>query len=399
MRILVLHSRYLSGAVSGENRVVDDELRILREAGHDVLAWQPSVAPDASSLHLAAAAVWSRAAAREVRTIVRERRPEIVHVHNLFPRLSPGVLRAVPSGTPMLMTLHNFRLMCLPATYLRDGKICEACAGRVPWRGVVHACYRGSRGASGALGTSLALHRAIRTFAKVDLFLAVSRFVRDKHVDAGFDPQRIRVKSNFALPSERRTGPGGPVLFLGRIDHQKGLDVVLRALPRGSELLVAGDGPEREGLEPRANRATTFLGSVDPSGVSDLLRGARALVVPSRWYEGQPRVILEAFAAGVPVLASRIGGLPELVEHDVNGYLVEPDDGGGWAEALERMADDETSLRLGAGAYRTWERRFTPEIAIRELEDAFSAARALSRPPRRAAASGANRRGYPPATG
>ncbi len=399
MRILVLHSRYLSGALSGENRVVDDELQILREAGHDVLAWQPSVGPDASSLHLATAAVWSRTAGREVRTIVREHRPEIVHVHNLFPRLSPGVLRAVPSGTPTFMSLHNFRLMCLPATYLRDGKACEACAGRVPWRGVVHACYRGSRGASGALGTSLALHRAIGTFAKVDVFLAVSRFVRDKHVEAGFDPTRIRVKSNFAWSSERRIGPGGPVLFLGRIDHQKGLDVVLRALPRGSELLVAGDGPERAGLEPNANDDTTFLGSVDPSGVSDLLRRARALVVPSRGYEGQPRVILEAFAAGVPVLASRTGGLPELVEHGVNGYLVEPDDGRGWTEALERMSDDETSLRLGAGAYRTWERRFAPEIAIRKLEDDYSAALAASRPSRRAGASGSDGHGYPRANG
>ena len=399
MRILVLHSRYLSGALSGENRVVDDELRILREAGHDVVAWEPSVGPDASTLRLATDAVWSRTAAREVQIIVREHRPEIVHVHNLFPRLSPVVLRAVPSSTPTLMSLHNFRLMCLPATYLRDGKVCEACAGRVPWRGVLHACYRGSRGASGALGTSLALHRAIRTFERVDAFLAVSRFVRDKHVEAGFDPKRIHVKSNFSWSSERRVGPGGPVLFLGRIDHQKGLDVVLRALPQGLKLLVAGDGPERAGLEHGASPDTTFLGPVDPSGVYDLLRRARALAVPSRGHEGQPRVILEAFAVGVPVLASRIGGLPELVEHDVNGYLVEPDDARGWTEALERMSDDETSLRLGAGAYRTWERSYTPEIAIRELEDGYSAALAASRPSRRAWPSGPDGHGYPRADG
>ena len=154
------------------------------------------------------------------------------------------------------------------------------------------------------------------------------------------------------------------------------------------KLLVAGDGPERAGLERSANHDTTFLGPVDPSGVYDLLRRARALVVPSRGHEGQPRVILEAFAVGVPVLASRIGGLPELVEHDVNGYLVEPDDGRGWTEALERISDDERSLRLGAGAYATWQRRFTPEIAIRELEDRYSAALAASRPSRRPGSDG-----------
>jgi glycosyltransferase involved in cell wall biosynthesis len=369
MRVLVLHSRYLTGAASGENRVVDDEVRVLLEAGHEVASWQPSVDPSSSRLELAVDAVWSRHAMREVRRLVHEHRPEVVHVHSLYPRLSPAILREVPRRVPIVMTLHNFRLMCLPATYVRNGAICEDCAGRLPWRGVVHACYRGSRSASAVLGASIAVHRMLRTLARVHTFLAVSGFVRDKHVEVGLDPSRIRVKSNFAWPTERRRGTGQHLLFLGRLTPEKGLAAILGAVPPGLELVVAGAGDERERLESCARPGTTFVGQVDHGRALHLLRDARALVVPSRWYEGQPRVIVEAFAAGVPVVASNIGGLPELVEKGVNGYLVDDDDG--WAEALRRLEDEELARRLGAGAYATWQERFTPEVALRELEDVY----------------------------
>lgn len=371
MRILVLHSRYLSDAASGENRVVDDEIRLLREAGHEVSEWRPSVEPDSSALTLTVDAIWSRSATREVRRLVDERRPDVVHVHSLYPRLSPAILRALPRALPIVMTLHNFRLMCLPATYLRDGAICEDCAGKLPWRGVVHACYRNSRAASAVLGASLAVHRTVGTFERVQHFLAVSRFVLDKHVEAGLDAGRLVVKSNFAWPTAPRAGAGGPLLFVGRVAPEKGLATILRVLPPALEILVVGDGSERARLEREAGAGVTFVGQVDASEVPGLLRRARALVVPSLWYEGQPRVIVEAFAAGVPVLASRIGGLPELVEEGVNGHLVEPGDEEMWRAAFERVSDDEHSQRLGDGALATWQRRFTPAVALAELEETY----------------------------
>ena len=139
--------------------------------------------------------------------------------------------------------------------------------------------------------------------------------------------------------------------------------------------MVAGDGPERARLQEGSPRRVTFLGQVGGDEVRTLLSSARALLVPSTWYEGQPRVILEAFSAGVPVLASRIGGLPELVEDGVNGLLVEVDDVGGWQDAMERAADDDESVRLGEGAFATWQRSYTPEIALHGLEAAYAAAR------------------------
>ncbi len=171
---------------------------------------------------------------------------------------------------------------------------------------------------------------------------------------------------------ERRTGFGGPVLFLGRVTREKGLDTVLQALPDGLELVVAGDGPERSRLEQQAGANVTFLGSVAAPEAKELLRSARALVVPSRWYEAQPRVILEAFAAGVPVLASRIGALPELVDDGVNGRLAAVDDPQAWREVLGELADDAVSARLGEQAFATWQRRFTPELGRRELEAAYA---------------------------
>src|SRR5689334_9201360 len=189
MKILILHSRYLSGQTSGENRVVDDEAQLLRDAGHDVHVWAPSPTEfnPIGLARIGGQAVWSRAAVSEVRRLVRKLGTEVVHCHNLFPMLSPAVLRAAANeGAAVVVTLHNYRFLCLPSTFLRDGSVCEDCLGRVPWRGVRYRCYRNSLLASGALASSLALHRALRTLDEVHSYLAVSSFLRDKYVMAGF---------------------------------------------------------------------------------------------------------------------------------------------------------------------------------------------------------------------
>jgi glycosyltransferase involved in cell wall biosynthesis len=380
VRVLILHSRYLSGAVSGENRVVADEATLLRQAGHEVrvLSAEPDDRGLAAQGHAAASAVWSRRAASQVAGIVRSERIEVVHAHNLFPTLSPASLSAAhAAGATVVMTLHNFRLLCLPATFLRDGRVCEDCLGRTPWRGVVHRCYRGSAAGSAALATSLTLHRAVRTFDRVARFLAVSAFVRDKYVEAGFAPERVRVKANFAWPAERRRGPGDYFLFLGRLAPEKGVDTILRAwatLGTRAELVVAGEGPDRDALRAAAPNGVRFLGAVEPGEVPALLAGARALLVPSRWYEASPRTIVEGYACGVPVLASRIGALPEAVADDVTGLLIAPDASRAWADAVLRLCVDRESERLGAGAFGAWNDRHSPAAATAALEGAYAEA-------------------------
>ncbi len=160
LRILILHSPYLTGDASGENRVVEQEARLLEAAGHSVWTFLPErrASRRLGGGREALSAVWSGDAVRRVRGLIARDSPDVVHCHNLFPALSPAVLRAADdAGAAVVMTLHNYRLLCLPATFLRDGRVCELCLGRQPWRGVVHRCYRGSLGGSAALGTSLSV--------------------------------------------------------------------------------------------------------------------------------------------------------------------------------------------------------------------------------------------------
>jgi glycosyltransferase involved in cell wall biosynthesis len=367
MRIAVFHSQYLSGDLSGENRVVADEGALLQAAGHEVATFTPSARVGAGSFVLAREAIWSSTAVQHVRRLVDEFRPDVVHVHSLYPSLSPAVLRVEP---PVVMTLHNARLLCLPATLLRSGVECEVCIGKVPWRGVAYACYRASRPASAVLATSLTLHRAAKTFENVSIFLAVSEFVRTKHIQAGFDAERIRVKANFVQPAIRRAGAGSAFVYVGRLTREKGVDTLLRSWGE-APLEIVGDGEERTNLERLAPRSARFLGAVAADRVTELLAHARALLIPSR-SEGLPRVVVEAFAAGVPVVASRVGGLPELVDDGVNGLLVDVDDEEGWRSAIERLTIDTESIRLGAGAFDTWQQRHSPATGLQQLEKAYS---------------------------
>jgi glycosyltransferase involved in cell wall biosynthesis len=376
VRILVLHSRYLSGPASGENRVAEDEVALLRAAGHDVETWtpEPTVAGTADLIRTGASTLWSPAAVREVRRRIRRAQTQIVHVHNVFPTLSPAVIKAAAAeGAAVLMTLHNYRLMCLPATFLRDGSVCQDCLGHVPWRGIQRRCYRASATGSATLAASLTAHRALGTFRHVTRFLAVSGFVRDKYIEAGYPPGQIVVKPNFSGENEPRQGPGDHFLYLGRLAEEKGVDTVLEAWRTApGTLLVVGDGPAGPALRASAPPNVRFTGQVPAADVPALVRGARALLVPSRWFEAAPRGITEAYASGVPVLATRIGALQEAVDDGVTGRLVEPEDPAAWAQAAAALMDDATSERLGAAALELWRERFSPAKGLEGLERAYA---------------------------
>jgi glycosyltransferase involved in cell wall biosynthesis len=378
VRVAVVHSRYLSGDASGENRAVADDIKLLKEAGHEVASWTPS--PPASGAVATAkaglGAVWSTEGVSQVRKLVKEWGAEVVHFHNLFPLVSPAAVReASAAGAGVVMTLHNYRLMCLPASLLRDGRPCEDCVGQSPWAGVRHRCYRDSTLASGSLASALSLHRRLGSFERIDLFLAVSDFVRAKHIKAGFAPHRLRVAPQFAWPTMPREGPGDYFLYLGRLAENKGAATLMRAWPEGiGRLLVVGDGPQMDELRAMAQADVEFRGLVPGDAVPGLLRGARALLVPSLVYDAAPRAVAEAYAAGVPVLASRIGGLPEVVREHESGMLVAPGAIEEWSAAIERLADNGESVRLGSGALALWHERHRPQLSLARLESAYAAA-------------------------
>jgi glycosyltransferase involved in cell wall biosynthesis len=376
MRIAIFHSRYLSGPASGENRVLADDIQLLTEAGHEVRSWTPSPGTSPGERARAAVqAIWSVEAVAQVKELVGSWGAEIVHCHNLFPLLSPAVIReADAQGAGVVMTLHNYRLMCLAGSFFRAGRTCEDCLGRVPWRGVAHSCYRGSVLGSGVLATSLSMHRGLKTFDRVDRFLAVSDFVRNKHVEAGIAADRLVVTPQFAWPTERREGPGDYFLYLGRLTREKGANALIEAWEsRLGKLVVVGDGPELSHLRAVASPAVDFRGLAPADAVPALLRGAKALLVPSLTNDPAPRSVAEAYAAGVPVLASRRGGLPEAVQDGESGMLIAPGATEEWIAAVERLADERESVRLGEGALRRWSERHRPEHSLRRLEDVYTA--------------------------
>jgi glycosyltransferase involved in cell wall biosynthesis len=374
MRILVLHSKYRSGPASGENRVVADEAALLRQAGHAVRVVAPQL-EDAGGLDLAAAGlrtIWSHPAARTVRRSVEKFCPDVVHCHNLFPALSPSVIQAIPRDVPVIMTLHNYRLSCLPGTFFRDGRTCEDCLGRAPWPGVVHCCYQDSRAASAALASSLTFHKHLGTFRRIKRFLAISRFVREKHIESGVPADRIVVKPHFTWGTEQRTGPGSYFLSLGRLSPEKGLKFMLHSFGGlKADLLVLGEGPEERSLHAMAPVNARFERTVPPDEVPALIRRARAVVIPSAWHEPAGRVVIEAYAAGVPVIASRVGALPELVHDGETGLLRPPGDEEGWRRAFEHLLDDEESIRMGSAAFRAWDTNYRPDIGLANLEAAY----------------------------
>jgi glycosyltransferase involved in cell wall biosynthesis len=390
MKILIAHNAYrLAG---GEDAVVDAESALLRDRGHDVVLYRrhndelQSMSPAGA----AATAIWSHRSSSDMTELCARLRPDVIHVHNTFPLMSPSILWAAAKGRiPVVQTLHNFRLLCPQAMFLRDGKICEDCLGKLPWRGVTRKCYRESALQSAVAAGVLTTHRALGTYRDhVTLFIALSAFCRDKFIAGGLPADRIRIKPNFVAADplsaaanekaanqkiERRGG-----IFVGRLSSEKGLDVLAdaEAIAGDASVRVAGAGP----LEEFARNAfcERYLGPQPRERVFELLRGARYLVAPSTCYESFGLALIEAFACGTPVIASRHGAFAELVEDGVNGLLFSPGDAHDLAEKIAWAKDHpERMLEMGRAARRDYEARYTSqrnyEMLVSIYEDAIKA--------------------------
>lgn len=369
-RVLVLHSRYSSGSVSGENRVVDDEVQLLRQHGHDVLTLQPSAPTGGlNAIGAASSALYPPGLLRRIRKMVKAEKIQVVHVHNVFPKVSPAAFRtAAAVGARVVLTLHNYRYFCLPATFVRDGEHCDLCFARYPGPGVRYRCYRGSLPASAALAGALTTHRVIGSFDRVSAFVAISDFVRDKYIRGGFPPRQLHLKRHFTFPTARRSGPGDYFLFVGRLTPEKGLEwLISNWRAEYGKLVIAGDGPQLVAVRNRAIPNVDAVGSLAPHDLAEMIRGARAVLVPSEWEEPAGRVAIEAYAAGVPVITSDAGALPEVVSTGETGLVV-PKEWSAWEWALHQLLDDATSERMGRRAYEMWTKEFSPACGIRGLE-------------------------------
>lgn len=381
MRVLVVHNFYQHPG--GEDHEVAAELQLLREAEHEVETFtlhNDDIARS-SPIRVAGKTLWNGQVYRALRSLMRRYRPDVAHFHNTFPLVSPaGYYAAHAAAVPVVQSLHNYRLLCPNALLFRDGRVCEECVGRaVPWPGVAHRCYRASRAASAAVATMLAAHRALGSWRReVDLFVAPSRFTRQKFVDAGMAAERIVVKPNVvARDPGSGTGGGGYALYVGRLSVEKGVDTLLDAWrPERSPVMplhIVGDGPLAGAVAAAADgRVVTWLGALPAADVERQMADAALLVVPSRCYETFGRVVIEAFAAGTPVVASSHGVLAELVEDGRTGALVPPGDAAALVDRVASLASrGATLVGMRAAARAAFEGQYDAAANRESLLDIY----------------------------
>jgi glycosyltransferase involved in cell wall biosynthesis len=382
LRVLVCHNRYRQRG--GEDSVCESEVALLEQQGHDValLSRNNDDVGNGGALRAAVDSVWSFDASRSMVESIRSFRPDVIHVHNTFAKLSPAIYwAAAGERVPVVQTLHNFRLLCPQAMFLRDGRVCEDCIGKLPWRGVAHACFRGSRAQTAVLGGMVTFHRAIGTWKnKVTRYIALNQFCRNKFIEGGLPAERIVIKPNFVDFAAPEGGARAGFLFVGRLSVEKGVAVLADATRHvpGAIVRVAGTGPEEAQLDGVAG--VERLGALNGDAVRAAMCSAEALVLPSIWYENFPRTLVEAFAAGLPVIASRLGALEELVTHGETGLLFKAGDAADLAEQMRfALANPDLMKAMGSRARARYESEFTAQRNYRQLIDIYDDAIATSK--------------------
>ncbi|QRP45452.1 glycosyltransferase family 4 protein [Amycolatopsis sp. FDAARGOS 1241] len=388
MKVLVVHNRYRSEQPSGENNVVDAEVALLSAGGVQVGLFERR-SDDIAAMSLPGKASvplqvpWNRSARAALAARLRVERPDVVHVHNTFPLLSPSVLAACADArVPVVATLHNYGLVCPPGTLYRDGKVCTDCVGGAPVPAVRHGCYRGSAVATLPMAVNLLLNRA-RWRSGVTRFFCISAAQRRVLVDAGMPVARMTVKHNFVTdPGVRRSGDGEHVLFLGRLTPEKGVPLLMAAWDLlggalGLPLVIAGTGPLSDEVSAWASSRSdvSYVGLRDKDSCRALTASAAAVVAPSAWLEAFGLVVVEAMAAGVPTVAPAHGAFPELISDGVTGVLHAPDSAAALADALRDVVSDrDRNRKMGEAARHRYDDDFTPEVGFRRLIEGYEAA-------------------------
>ncbi len=388
MNVLMLHNSYQYRG--GEDESYESEVRMLRAEGHlvETIHTSNSGIESKGKFHVALESLWSSPSYDLVDRKLRESPFDVLHVQNFFPQLSPSVYYAARKhGVAVVQTLRNYRLLCPGVYFYRDGHVCEDCMGKVvKYPGIVHGCYRGSRLATATVAAMTAFHSIRGTWLNsVDLYIALTRFVRDKFIEAGFPEDKVVVKNNFVYPDpECGGGEGDYALFVGRLSPEKGLDTLLSAwkqLDRNWSLKIAGDGPMSAQVQAfcAVHKDVEWVGAQSRAETAKLMGSARVLVFPSQWYETFGRVAMESFAAGTPVIASRLGAMEEVCDDGQTGRLFEPGNANDLAEKLRWVHDNPDQLRaMRPIARQTYESKYTMRPNCRVLIQAYETAQRTS---------------------
>ena len=388
MRILLVHNRYTQRG--GEDIVFEAELNLLRQRGNEVFVWEEynDRLVGQSQLKSAANTIWSFESQKTLEGLLQEYRPDVAHFHNTFLKISPAAYYTCQkAGVPVVQTLHNYRLACPAANFLRDGHVCEACLGKWGmWPSIRYGCWHASRPQTAVVAAMLTAHRWLGTWQKqVNVYITLTEFARQKFMDAGIPGDRIMVKPNFIASPPTLSFASSPrlpyALFVGRLSPEKGAELLVQAwqsLPDVS-LRIVGDGPMRAELEEfvrqKGMTQIEFCGPRPQSEVLEMMQEARLLVVPSRAYEGLPTALLEAFSRHLPVIATRHGSMGEVVAHGETGLHFtpqEPSDLAYWVRwAWEHPEEMQGIAEKG---FQEFKEKYSPETNYLRLMEIYQQA-------------------------
>jgi glycosyltransferase involved in cell wall biosynthesis len=385
LRILLVHNYYQQPG--GEDTVFAIESELLREKGIEVIEYTEHNDRIRSmhKLDVASQTLWSRYSFNRFFEILEKDKPDIVHFHNTFPLISPSIYYACSKlGIPVIQSLDNPRLLCPSANFYRKGRLCQDCLGKTPpWPGVVHACYHNSSLQTAVIASMLSLHRWIKTWkSKVDCYLVATEFYKQKFIEGGLPADKLIVKPHFIYPDSLprpENQHGEYALFIGRLDPEKGVRTLMQAWMHlsGTPLKIRGDGQLEEEIrgfiKNYGSGNIEIVGRLARSELTNLIKNARFLVWPSEgYYETFGLVAVESFSCGVPVIASRIGVLSEIVADGRTGLHFNPGDPDDLAVKVKWAWEHPMEMEeMGRNARREYEEKFTSEKNYDLLMDIY----------------------------
>jgi glycosyltransferase involved in cell wall biosynthesis len=388
VKVLLVHNTYQQPG--GEDVVFEQEALMLKSAGHEVVTYRRSnmeveAYQGLKLISLAKGSIWASDSRRDFVELLREEKPDVVHVHNTFMMISPSIYSAcTEERVPVVQTLHNYRLMCPAATLFRKGKVCEECVGGSLWPSIKYGCYHDQRSTTAVVATMLTTHRMLGTWTKdITYYVALTEFSRGRFIEGGMPSEKILVKPNFVNPDPfARTGPGEYALFVGRLSPEKRVSTVLAAwkqLPASISIKVIGGGPDRPALEAQAVHDglthVQFAGQMPRAQTLAAINNAKFLVFSSEWYENFPVTIAEAFACRTPVIASRMGAMQEIVEDGRTGLLFNTGDPADLAAKVRwAWSHPDEMQKMGEAARQEYETKYTAEKNLPILMEIYQRA-------------------------
>lgn len=348
MKILQAHNFYqLSG---GEDTVVASERLLLEENGHSVIPYYKHNNQLKGSfkekLKLINNTSWSKVAFDEVDALLKEHQPDVCHVHNFLPLISPSIYDAcIQNGVPVIQTLHNYRLICANGLFSREGQICEDCLGKSPMGAVKKKCYRDSFVQTYMVADMLQKHNKRDTWAsKVDRFICMTTFAKNKFVEHGLPEEKIVVKSNFVADQVVNEKKESYLVYVGRLEKEKGVDLLIKtAASLPIKIKVLGEGCLTSELSQISN--IEVMGQRSPKETIECIAKAKALLFPSILYEGMPMTILEAFSVKTPVIATNIGAMKSMIQHQKTGLLFELNSQNAFLDAIKFSLENENKMK------------------------------------------------------